>query len=44
MAAKSPKDTHGPVIATGPNAGKNRTRRNDGPWRRKRSDSGKKRG
>lgn len=39
----SPKDTHGPIVKTGPTAGQNRSRRKDGPWRRKRSDAGKKR-
>lgn len=38
---KSPRETHGPVVATGPNAGKNRTRKSDGQWRVKRSDAGK---
>ena len=39
--AKSPKDTGGPVVKTGPTAGKNRSRNSDGAWRKKRSDSGK---
>lgn len=38
---KSPKDTHGPVVKSGPTAGQNRSRRDDGGWRRKRSDAGK---
>ena len=38
---KSPKDTGGPVVKTGPTAGKNRSRNKDGEWRKKRSDSGK---
>ena len=38
---KSPKETGGPVVKTGPTAGKNRSRNNDGAWRKKRSDSGK---
>lgn len=37
----SPKDTHGPIIKTGPTAGENRSRNQDGTWRKKRSDSGK---
>jgi len=37
----SPKDTHGPVVSSGPTSGKNRSRNQDGTWRRKRSDSGK---
>lgn len=39
--SKSPRDTNGPVVRTGPNAGKNRSRNEDGKWRRKRSDAGK---
>lgn len=39
----SPKDTHGPIVKTGPTAGKNRSRNNNGRWRCKRSDAGKKR-
>ncbi|MGB5261882.1 MAG: CFI-box-CTERM domain-containing protein [Gammaproteobacteria bacterium] len=38
---KSPKDTGGPIVKTGPTAGKNRSRNKDGQWRQKRSDSGK---
>jgi hypothetical protein len=38
--SRSPRDTHGPTVKTGPNAGKNRTRGKDGHWRRKRSDAG----
>ena len=30
----SPKETGGPIVKTGPNSGKVRTRRKDGPWRR----------
>ena len=41
--AKSPKDTKGPVVKTGPTKGKNRSRNDDGRWRAKRSDSGKSR-
>lgn len=40
---KSPKETEGPVVSTGPTAGKNRTRNADGQWRKKRSDAGSKR-
>ena len=39
----SPKDTKGPVGKTGPTAGQNRSRNQDGQWRRKRSDAGKSR-
>lgn len=39
----SPKETHGPVVKTGPTAGENRSRNQDGSWRKKRSDAGKKR-
>ena len=39
----SPKDTHGPVVKTGPTAGQNRSRNKDGTWRRKRSDTGQSR-
>ncbi|MGN9065850.1 hypothetical protein [Ligilactobacillus agilis] len=38
--SKSPKDTHGPVVKTGPTAGQNRSRNKDGAWRAKRSDAG----
>ena len=38
---KPPKDTGGPIVKTGPTAGKNRSRNKDGSWRKKRSDSGK---
>ena len=34
-----PKDTHGPIVKTGPTAGENRSRNNDGRWREKRSDA-----
>lgn len=37
----SPNQTHGPVVKTGPTAGENRSRNNDGTWRKKRSDTGK---
>lgn len=36
----SPKDTHGPIVKTGPTAGEVRSRNNDGRWRDKRSDAG----
>ena len=39
-ASKSPRDTNGPVVKTGPNAGQNRSRNYDGAWRKKRSDAG----
>lgn len=37
---KSPRDTNGPVVKTGPTAGQNRSRNKDGSWRDKRSDAG----
>lgn len=37
----SPKDTHGPIVKTGPTAGQNRSRNQNGQWRIKRSDAGK---
>lgn len=39
-SSKSPRDTNGPVVKTGPTAGQNRSRNNDGSWRKKRSDAG----
>jgi len=36
----SPKDTKGPIVKTGPTAGKPRSRNQDGTWRKKRSDTG----
>ncbi len=39
----SPKDTHGPLVKTGPTAGQNKSRNKNGRWRKKRSDAGKKR-
>ena len=39
----SPKNTGGPIVKTGPTAGEVRSRRKDGPWRKKRSDAGKSR-
>lgn len=41
--AKSPKDTKGPIVKTGPTKGQNRSRNDDGKWRAKRSDAGKSR-
>jgi hypothetical protein len=41
--SKSPKDTKGPVVKTGPTKGQNRSRTKEGTWRAKRSDSGKSR-
>lgn len=38
---KSPKNNGGPLVKTGPTAGKVRSRNNDGKWRKKRSDTGK---
>lgn len=38
--SKSPRDTNGPVVKTGPTAGQNRSRNDDGAWRKKRSDTG----
>ena len=37
----SPKAPKGPVVKTGPTAGQNRTRNDNGEWRKKRSDAGK---
>lgn len=39
----SPKDTKGPIVKTGPTSGQNRSRNQDGQWRKKRSDTGKSR-
>ena len=36
----SPKDTHGPIVKTGPTAGQVRSKNKSGEWRRKRSDTG----
>lgn len=41
--SKSPKDTKGPVVKTGPTKGQNRSRTKEGSWRAKRSDAGKSR-
>ena len=38
---KPPSQTGGPVVETGPTAGQNRSRNDDGRWRAKRSDAGK---
>ena len=38
--SKSPRDNGGPVVKTGPTRGENRSRNDDGQWRKKRSDSG----
>lgn len=43
MANKSPRETGGPLVKTGPTAGQNRSRNKNGQWRRKRSDAGTKR-
>ena len=39
----SPRETGGPVVKTGPTAGRNRSRNKNGAWRAKRSDAGTKR-
>lgn len=39
-SSKSPRETNGPVVKTGPTAGQNRSRNKDGSWREKRSDTG----
>jgi hypothetical protein len=41
--SKSPKDTKGPIVKTGPTKGQNRSRTKEGTWRAKRSDAGKSR-
>lgn len=38
---KSPKNNGGPLVKTGPTAGKVRSKNKDGQWRKKRSDAGK---
>jgi len=38
--SKSPNQTGGPVVKTGPTYGQNRSRNNDGTWHKKRSDAG----
>lgn len=42
--SKSPNKTGGPVVKSGPTRGKNRSRNEDGRWRKKRSDTGKSKG
>lgn len=37
---RPPRETRGPVVQTGPNAGKNRSRTKAGTWYKKRSDAG----
>jgi len=39
LKSKSPKDTHGPIVKSGPTAGQNRSRKASGEWRKKRSDT-----
>lgn len=39
--SKPPSQTNGPVVRTGPTAGENRSKNQDGRWRAKRSDAGK---
>ncbi len=39
----SPSKTGGPIVKTGPTAGKVRSRNKNGQWRRKRSDAGQSR-
>lgn len=39
--SQSPRYTNGPVVKTGPTAGQNRSRNDDGTWHKKRSDAGK---
>jgi len=41
--SKSPKDTKGPVVKSGPTRGENRSRTKEGTWRKKRRDTGKSR-
>lgn len=41
LCSASPRDTHGPIVKTGPTAGQNRSRNKNGQWRKKRSDTGK---
>lgn len=36
MTNNSPRNTHGPIVKTGPTAGQNRSRNKDGSWRKKR--------
>lgn len=39
-SSQSPRHTNGPVVKTGPTAGQNRSRNDDGTWHKKRSDTG----
>lgn len=34
MTNNSPRNTHGPIVKTGPTAGQNRSRNKDGSWRK----------
>jgi hypothetical protein len=36
---RPPRETHGPVVQSGPTAGQNRVRNGNGQWRKKRSDA-----
>lgn len=36
----SPKETHGPIVKTGPTAGNVRSKNKNGQWRKKRADAG----
>lgn len=36
---KPTRDTGGPVVKTGPTSGQDRSRNQDGTWRKKRSDA-----
>ena len=36
----APQNNGGPLVKTGPTRGENRSRRKDGKWHKKRSDSG----
>lgn len=38
--SQSPRYTNGPVVKSGPTAGQNRSRNDDGTWHKKRSDTG----
>ena len=43
MKTYDPRKCGGPVVKTGPTAGQNRSRNDNGCWRAKRSDAGKSR-
>ena len=43
MKTYDPRKCGGPVVKTGPTAGQNRSRNDNGRWRAKRSDAGKSR-